>query len=113
MCWQNGAMPGVTRIVPRKQRRIHLAEWRALRGLTQAQLAQRIGVTDMTISRWERGTALLNTAVMAAIAEVLKIEPADLYRHPDKPSADALLRGQPQAVIDQAITIINAIREKI
>ena len=106
-------MPGVSRIAPRKPRRIYLAQWRAARGLTQAQLAARINVTDMTISRWERGTALLNTGVMAAIAETLKIEPADLYRHPDHISADALLRGQPQAIIDQAITIIQAIREKI
>jgi transcriptional regulator with XRE-family HTH domain len=105
-------MPGVTRIGPRRPRRLYLAEWRSARGLTQAQLGDRIDVTDMTISRWERGTAQLNTGVMAAIAEALDIEPADLYRHPDQPSADALLRGQPQSVVDQAITIIEAIRRK-
>ena len=100
----------VPRIGPRRPRRIYLAEWRENRELSQKQLGERLGVTDMTVSRWERATALLNTNVMAAIAEALSIEPQDLYRHPDQPSADALLRDQPQEVRDQAVNLIRAIR---
>lgn len=103
-------MPGVTRIGPRRSRRIFLAEWRQDRGLTQKQLGERVGVTDMTVSRWETGQALLNTNVMAALAEALSIEPVDLYRRPETPSADALLRGQPEDVVEQALKIIQAIR---
>lgn len=67
-------------------------------------------MSDLTVSRWERSASLLNTNVMAAIAEALDIEPQDLYRHPDQPSADELLRGQPPEVYDQAMAIIRTIR---
>ena len=100
-----------TRIGPRRPRRLYLLEWREARGLTQERLAERLGVSSMTISRWERGTSLLNTDVMSALADALDIEPTDLYRHPDQPSADALLRGQPVEVRNQAIAIIEAIRK--
>jgi transcriptional regulator with XRE-family HTH domain len=67
-------------------------------------------VTDVTISRWETATSLLNTNVMAAIAEALDIDPTDLYRLPEQPSADALLRDQPADVVEQAMKLIRAIR---
>lgn len=112
-------MPGASRIGPRRPRRLYLAEWRESRGLSQQRLADRLGVTDVTVSRWERAysggarstTALLNTDVMAAIAEAFDIEPQDLYRHPDQPSVDALLRGQAQEIRDQAVAIVKAIRK--
>ena len=46
----------------------------------------------------------------AAIAEALGIGPADLYRHPAQPSADALLRGQPKDVVENVFKMIHAIR---
>lgn len=100
------------RIGPRRPRRIFLVEWREKRGLTQKQLGERLGVADLTVSRWERSASLLNTNVMAALAEALDIEPQDLYRHPDQPSADELLRGQSDDIVNQAIAIIRTIRRK-
>jgi transcriptional regulator with XRE-family HTH domain len=75
--------------------------------MTQKQLGDRLGVTDMTVSRWERRTSLLNTNVMAAVAEALDIEPTDLYRPPDQPSADALLRSAPDDIRNQAVEMIE------
>ena len=46
----------------------------------------------------------------AAISEALDIELQDLYRHPDQPSADALLRDQPQEVREQVFKVIKALR---
>lgn len=99
------------RIQPRRQRKLYIAEWREKRDLTQAELAKKLKTTDMTVSRWERGTVFLNTNVMAALAEALGIEPEDLYHHPDRPTANALLRDQPEDVIEQAIRVIMAIRK--
>lgn len=99
------------RIGPRRPPRIFLAEWRENRGLTQERLGERVGVEKMTVSRWERGIAALNTNVMQALADALAIEPEDLWRHPDRPSADALLRNQPEDIRQQALTIIQAIRK--
>lgn len=98
------------RIGPRKQMRLFLAEWREDRGLTQEQLAGRLGTSHVTISRWETRKRQPDLAAQEAIAEALGIEAVDLRRHPDQPSADALLRDQPPEVVEQAMRLIAAIR---
>lgn len=65
----------------------------------------------MTVSRWEIGTAKLSNYVMAALAEALNCDVTDLFRHPNQPSADALLRDQPEDIKEQAIKLIMAIRK--
>jgi transcriptional regulator with XRE-family HTH domain len=100
-----------TRIGPRKPRKLFLLEWREHRRLTQERLGQRLGVEKITISRWERDRRGLNVNVLSALAEALDIEPTDLFRHPDQPSADALLRDQSPEIQQQAITIIRALRK--
>ena len=97
------------RIGPKRPLRLYLAQWRTQRGLTQQQLANRLGTTDVTVSRWETGARKPDLDAQAAIAEALDIHPIDLCRHPDQPSADALLRDQSQEVRDQAIRLIQAI----
>jgi transcriptional regulator with XRE-family HTH domain len=105
------------RIYASRPPRIFLREWRKKIGISQERLGLRIGtdgVSGVTVGRWENWEEPegrepdLNT--LAAIAEALGIEIADLFRHPDQPSADELLRGQPQEVIEQAMKLIMAIR---
>ena len=96
-------------IVSKQQIGLYLAEWRERRKLTQQQLADQLGSSDVTVSRWETGQREPNLGTQKAIAEVLDIEVADLHRHPDQPSADALLRGQPQEIVDLALKLIAAI----
>lgn len=98
------------RIGPRKPTRLYIAEWREARGLTQERLADRLGTTGMTISRWETGKSSVNTSVMSALAAAFDIEAEELFHHPDRPSADSLLRGQPEEVRQQAIAVIKALR---
>lgn len=100
------------RIGPKRPRRIYLREWREARDLTQERLGQRLGVAGVSVHRWEKNLAYLNTEVMAAIAEALDIEPADLYRHPDQPSADQLLRGAPPEVVKEATDFIQYLRSR-
>lgn len=103
-----------TRIGPKRLiRRLYLAEWRESKGLTQEELGARLGpegVSGVTVSRWETGKRQPNLNAQAAIAEALDIDVTDLRRHPAQPSADALLRDQPQEIVDQAIKLIRAIR---
>lgn len=102
-----------TKIYPRRRRRVYLAEWREAKNLTQKQLAERLGSDVMTISRWELGKVAISTDALAALAEALGgdlMEPEDLYHHPDKPTANQLLRGQPDDIIDSAIKMLKAIR---
>lgn len=98
------------RIGPKRQIQLFIAEWRENRGLTQEQLAGRLGCSDVTISRWETRARQPDLNAQEAIAEALDIDVVDLRRHPARPSADALLRGQPPEVVDQAMKLIQAIR---
>ncbi len=98
------------RVGPKRPLRLYIAEWRVHRGLTQQQLADRLGTSDVTVSRWETSARQPDLNALAAVAEALTIDVFDLRRHPDQPSADALLRDQPQEVRDQAIRLIQAIR---
>jgi transcriptional regulator with XRE-family HTH domain len=101
------------RIGPKKPLRLYITEWRENRGLSQEQLGARLGpkgVSGVTVSRWETGKRKPDLNAQAAIAEALDIDPFDLKRHPDQPSADALLRGQPKEVIDNTIKFIMAVR---
>ena len=100
------------RIYGTRKPRLYIAERRERAGKTQKQLGDLLGVSDVTISRWETGQREPSLGTQAAICEALggNLEPADLQRHPDQPSADELLRGQPPDVVNEAIKIIRAIR---
>lgn len=100
-----------TRIGPKRPFRLYIAEWRENRGLSQQQLGDRLGTSDVTISRWETGKRRPDLNAQAAVAEALDIDPFDLRRHPDTPSADDLLRDQPPEIREQAIKLIIAIRK--
>jgi transcriptional regulator with XRE-family HTH domain len=49
-------------------------------GLSQAQLAARIGVGQQAVSRWERGEAVPRPARVVALADALALDPAALHR---------------------------------
>ncbi len=78
--------------------------------MTQQQVADRLGTSDVTISRWETNKRAPDLNALAAFAEALGIDPMDLRYHPDTPTADQLLRDQPPEVVEQAIKLIKAIR---
>jgi len=111
MSWHNTG-PMVARIGPKRPLKVYLTEWREKAGITQKQLGARLEppVSDVTISRYETGERRPDLDALAALAEALDIAPEDLYRHPDQPSADQLLRGQPAEVREEAMKIIRAIR---
>ena len=49
-------------------------------GLSQAQLAARIGVGQQAVSRWERGEAVPRPARVLALADALNLDAAGLHR---------------------------------
>ena len=57
---------------------IKLAEIRKQKGLTQCELAERIGVKDITISRYERGERQLTIKKAQQIAMALGCTVSDL-----------------------------------
>lgn len=104
----------VTKIYPRRIRRVFLADWRESKNLTQKQLAERLGCDVMTVSRWELQKVAISTDALAALAEALGgdlMEPEDLYHHPDRPTANQLLRDQTPEIQEQALKVIMAMRK--
>ena len=59
---------------------------RKSRGLSQEALAGEAGLAMRHLGRIERGEGNPTVAVLAKLAEVLKVHPADLYK--SEPSAD-------------------------
>lgn len=50
-----------------------LAERRKALGLTQRQLAERLGMSDKSVSKWERGVCLPDVSVYAELCGILGI----------------------------------------
>lgn len=62
-----------------------IAALRKAQGLTQRELAERLGVSDKAVSRWEREETLPDLSLIPALAELFGV------------TADELLRGQRSA----------------
>jgi len=101
----------VTRIGPKRPFRLYIAEWREKAGLTQEQLAERVGTSKASISRWETGERDPTAKVLAAIAYALDREVADLFRDPARPSPDALLAERINGQLQRAVRLINTLIE--
>jgi transcriptional regulator with XRE-family HTH domain len=99
----------VTRIGPKRPRRLYLQAWRETRGLTQQQLAERVESGKDQISRWESGKRGMSAGVIAALEEALQLEPGDLFRDPATPSVDELLRKATPEQRQQVLSVVAAL----
>lgn len=55
-----------------------IAVCRKEQNLTQLQLADKLGITDRAVSKWETGKAMPDSSVMLPLCEILKISVNDL-----------------------------------
>jgi transcriptional regulator with XRE-family HTH domain len=62
----------------RNRRRTYVREWRKYRGLTQEQLAERVGWSVGNISPLERGLQGYSQEGLEALAEALQCDPGQL-----------------------------------
>lgn len=71
---------------PQRQRLRHfIKEWRDYRGLTQEQVADRIGISPTTFGRIEGSKVPYNQDFLELAADALRCEPWDLlHRDPNK-----------------------------
>lgn len=60
---------------------------RMQRGVTQAEMANRLGVTQATYSRLESGVRTPDLPVLGNIAEALGVDPSDLIAPAEKLTA--------------------------
>ena len=55
-----------------------ISECRKKAGLTQAQLAERLNITDRAVSKWETGKSLPDSSIMLELCDILGISVNDL-----------------------------------
>ena len=55
-----------------------IAERRKMNHLTQVQLAEKLGITDRAVSKWENGKTMPDSSIMLALCKELKISVTDL-----------------------------------
>ena len=55
-----------------------IAECRKQKNLTQMQLAEKLGITDKAISKWERGIAMPDSSIMLEFCDILGISVNEL-----------------------------------
>ncbi|MBO5858309.1 MAG: helix-turn-helix transcriptional regulator, partial [Clostridia bacterium] len=55
-----------------------IAERRRQKDLTQVQLADKLGITDKAVSKWERGIAMPDTSIMLELCDILGISVNEL-----------------------------------
>lgn len=103
------------KIGPKKPVRKFIAEHRLAKGLTQKQLAERLGCDVMTVSRWESPKNRVDMDTLQAIAEALggHLEGEDLLHHPDKPGPNQLLRELPSGDQEYVLKTIRGLRRQV
>lgn len=57
-----------------------IAQRRKQVNLTQAQLAERLNITDRAVSKWETGRAMPDTSIMPELCQILAISINDLFQ---------------------------------
>lgn len=56
----------------------YIAEKRRIKNLTQAQLAEQLGISDKTVSKWECGRSMPDYALIQSLCETLNISVSEL-----------------------------------
>ena len=107
-----GVMNEVPRIGPHRPPTLYIREWITKRGLNQAQLAERMDTSAANVSRKLNAERKMKAEDLAWFAAALDCEPGDLFRHPDQPTIDELLRDATPEVRRQAVLVIRALKSE-
>ncbi len=78
-----------------------IAECRKKVNLTQMQLAEKLGITDRAVSKWETGKSLPDSSVMLELCDILKISVNELLSG-EKISMENSNQKNEQLLLDMA-----------
>ena len=78
-----------------------IADCRKRKNLTQMQLAEKLGITDKAISKWERGIAMPDSSIMLELCDILSISVNELLRG-EKISMENNNQKNEQLLLDMA-----------
>ena len=80
-----------------------IASLRKEKGLTQVLLANRLNISDKTVSKWERGAGLPDVSLMLPLCEILEISVNELLTGEKLTDADYKKKAE--------VTIMNLVQE--
>lgn len=83
-----------------------LREVRKERGLTQGQLAEALGVSQKSISRWENGKTMPDYSLLPSICEVLGINVAELLAA-ERIEGDSVSKKQVTILTQNMVSLVN------
>jgi transcriptional regulator with XRE-family HTH domain len=94
--------------------RHYVRQWRDFRGLTQEQLAERVGKSRALITQIEKGWTDLTEEMIYSLSEALNCEPGDLFRvNPQKAGAVVditdMLKNSDPAIQAEALGYIRGL----
>lgn len=99
----------VPRIGAKRPYRIFAREWIDSTRLDDKVIAERMECSAATLSKLLNGKMQWTEGYLAALAHAVDTEVPNLYRHPDQPSPDDLLRAVPEARRNDIIQMIRAL----
>lgn len=94
-----------------------ISQLRKIKGLTQAELAEHLGVTDKAVSKWERNLSCPDIATIPRLAEILDVSVEELLNakeHKDSKTnniIDIILKAVPLAM--GIATIVTSVLKQI
>lgn len=71
-----------------------IAEQRKKNNLTQAQLAEKLGISDRAISKWENGKSMPDSSIMIELCKILNITTTDLLIGEKLEGGDSAFKSQ-------------------
>jgi transcriptional regulator with XRE-family HTH domain len=100
------------RVTPKKALPLYVKVWLAIRGMSAADLAAELGVSDAAVSRWISGDRQLDTRTIRAIEEILKLDPGGLHKPPEEATQNELLAGLTPDKRKEALNYIEYLRRR-
>ena len=85
-----------------------VARVRAERGLTQRQLAERLYVSDKTVSKWERGLSLPSVPLLVPLAQALDLSISELMSCEVAPHEESVDRAEADRLIAASLGLSGA-----
>ena len=78
-----------------------IASYRKEKGLTQAQLAEKLNITDRAVSKWETGKCMPDSSIMLELCNILDVtvnellsgEKIEMNNYEENPQEKVLLTG--------------------
>lgn len=88
-----------------------IATLRKEKSMTQKDLAEKIGVTDKAISRWETGKGFPDVSILASLSEVLNVSITEIVNGEILTSEN--IKGSSDNAIIEALTYSKRMSKKI